>query len=291
MASKIFRKAVAYLDLMKIFCSSKSTLYYGFCSIIGSLLASSWTLPVWASLETALAMTFSTFSIYALNDICDAKIDAINDLGRPIPSGRVTMREAKVLTTVLFVAGAAIAATVNLEVFLWIMVFSVLGITYSVPPIRFKDGLFANVCWGLGIAAAILGGASVTAINTSSIVAAFTLAFLTAGCGLTKDLKDLEGDRAMNVHTLPIMFGERGAIKAMTIASVAGFPLLFWSLMFSNVNIASLVTCTLTTALFAYSLLVLYRNSGSKIIYRKAYKLQAYAGFLIILAFMISALT
>ena len=285
-----YNKAVAYLKLIKIFSSSKSTLYYGFCSFIGSLLVSSWVLPIEASLTAALAITFSSFSIYALNDIYDAKIDAINDCGRPIPSGRVSMREAKVLTTVLFVAGAAIAATVNLEVFLCVMIFSALGIAYSVPPIRFKDGMFANVCWGLGIAAAILGGASVTGINTSAIVAAFTLAFLTAGCGLTKDLKDLEGDRAMNVHTLPVMLGEQGAIKAMTIASIAGFPLLFWSIMFSKFNIAALATITLTMALFAYSLLVLYRNPRSKITYKKAYKLQAYAGFLIILAFMISAL-
>lgn len=285
-----YQKAVAYLELVKIFSSSKSTLYYGFCSFIGSLLASSWFLPLEASLMVALAITFSSFAIYALNDIYDAKIDAINDRGRPIPSGRVTMREAKALTMVLFVAGVGIAAAINLEVFLCVLVFSVLGIAYSVPPIRFKDGMFANVCWGLGIAAAILGGASVRAINSSSMVAAFTLAFLTAGCGLTKDLKDLEGDRAMNIHTLPIMLGERGAIKVMTIASIAGFPLLFWSLIYSNFNIAALATITLTMVLFAYSLLVLYKTPGSKIIYKKAYKLQAYAGFLIILAFMISAL-
>jgi 4-hydroxybenzoate polyprenyltransferase len=285
-----YKKIGAYLELVKIFSSSKSTLYYGFCAFIGSLLASSWLLRIEASLMVSLAITFSSFSIYALNDIYDAKIDAINDRGRPIPSGRVTMGEAKVLTAVLFVAGVAIAVAVSFEVFLCVLVFSVLGIAYSVPPIRFKDGLFANVCWGLGIAAAILGGASVRAIDASSAIAAFTMAFLTAGCGLTKDLKDLEGDRAMNVHTLPIMFGEQGAIKIMTIASIAGFPLLFLSLMFSNFNIASLVTITLTMTLFAYSLLVLYRNPGSKIIYKKAYKIQAYAGFLIILAFMISAL-
>ncbi len=286
----MWKKVIAYLELVKIFSSSKSTLYYGFCTFIGTLLAASWTLPIWASLTATLAMTLSAFSIYALNDIYDAKIDAINDLGRPIPSGRVTMLEAKVLTIVLFVASAAIAFTVNITVFLCVLFFSILGIMYSVPPIRFKDGLFANVCWGLGIAAAILGGASVTAINARSIVAAFTLAFLTAGCGLTKDLKDLEGDRAMNVHTLPIMLGEQKAIKVMTIASIAGFPLLFLNLMFSNLNIASLATITLTIIFFAYSLLILYRNPGSKIIYKKAYKLQAYAGFLIILAFIITTL-
>jgi len=161
---------------------------------------------------------------------------------------------------------------------------------YSVPPIRFKDGLFANLCWGLGIATTIIAGASVTAINTASIVAAFTLAFLTAGCGLTKDLKDLEGDRAMNVHTLPNILGEKKAIKVMTIASIAGFPLLFWNLMFNNFNIVYLAIITSTISLFAYSLFILYRNPGSKIIYKKAYKLQAYAGLLIIIAFIIIAL-
>jgi len=112
-ASKIFRKAAAYLELVKIFRGSKSTLYYGFCSFIGSLLASSWTLPIGAALITAFAVTLSTFATYALNDIYDAKIDAINDLERPIPSGRVTMSQAKLLTIILFVAGLAIAATVN----------------------------------------------------------------------------------------------------------------------------------------------------------------------------------
>lgn len=292
MASKIFsKKIIAYIELVKVFNSSKSTLYYGFCSFMGSLLAASWTLPIGASLTTALAVTITTFAIYALNDICDLKIDAINEFERPIPSGRVTIREAKALTITLFVFGAAVAATVNLPVFLCVMVLSVLGVAYSVPPMRLKDGLFANVCWGLGIAVAVLCGASVGAINGSSLVAAFMLAFLTAGCGLIKDLKDLAGDRALNVHTFPIVFGERRAIKAMTIASVAGFLLLLSNFVFIDFNIASLTIATLMITLFACSLVVLYQNPGSKMIYKKAYKLQAYAGFLIILAFMISALT
>ena len=286
----MWKKTLAYIELTKVFSSSKSTLYYGFCTLIGSLLVSAWKLPIEISFADALAMTLSSFAIYTLNDICDAKIDAINDPERPIPSQRVTLREAKTLTAVLFVASAAIAITLNLTVFLCVILFSILGIMYSVPPVRFKDGLFANVCWGLGIATTIIAGASVTAINAASIVAAFTLAFLTAGCGLTKDLKDLEGDRAMNVHTLPIILGEQKAIKVMTIASIAGFPLLFWNLMFNNFNIFYLVIITSTITLFAYSLFMLYRNPGSKIIYKKAYKLQAYAGILIIIAFIITAL-
>lgn len=286
----MWKRATAYVELMKPLSSSKSTLYYGFCSFIGSLLASSWSIPVGVSLTVAIAMTLSAFAIYALNDICDVKIDAINAFERPLPSGRVTTTEAKALTAVLFAASLLVAYSVNLSAFVFTLLFSILGIAYSVPPLRFKDGLLANICWGLGIATAILGGASVTAINASSIFAAFTLAFLTAGCGFTKDLKDIEGDKALKVRTLPLLLGEKRSIKAMTIMSIAGFPLFFLDVIFTRVNIAYLITIILTITIFAYSLIVLYRNPGSRTIYMKAYKIQAAAGFLIIIAFMIKAL-
>jgi len=286
----MWKKALACLELTKVFSSSKSTLYYGLCSFIGSLLSSAWKLSIVISLIAALAMTLSSFAIYALNDIYDSKIDEINDPERPIPSQRVTLREAKALTILLFFASPMIALTVNLTVFLCVIFFSILGIMYSVPPIRLKDGLFANPSWGVGIAITIICGASVRAINNSSIFAAFTLGFLTAGCVLTKDLKDLEGDRAMNIHTLPIMLGEQKAIKVMTVASIVGFPLLFLNLLFENFNIAYIATLASTLTLFAYSLFILLRNPGSKSIYKKSYKLQAYAGILIIMAFIITAL-
>lgn len=286
----MWKKILAYIELTKVISSSKSTLYYGFCTFIGSLLVSAWKLPIETSLVASLAITLSSFAIYALNDIYDAKIDAINDPQRPIPSQRITVREAKTFIALLFVASAIIAVTLNLTVFLCVIFFSILGIIYSAPPIRLKDGLFANICWGLGIAVTIICGASVTSINSSSIFAAFILGFLTAGCGLTKDLKDLEGDRAMGIHTLPITLGEKKAIKIMTLASIVGFPLLFLQLFFERFNILYFATIVATVTLFAYSLLILLRNPGSKIIYKRAYKLQAYAGVLIIIAFIIIAL-
>jgi 4-hydroxybenzoate polyprenyltransferase len=286
----VWKRARAYVELMKPLSSSKSTLYYGFCSFIGSLLASSWSIPVWGSLTVALAMTLSAFATYTLNDICDVKIDAINASERPLPSGRVTTIEAKSLTVVLFAASLLVAYFVNLSAFIFTLLFSILGIAYSVPPLRFKDGLLANICWGLGIATTILGGASVTAINNSSIFAAFTLAFLTAGCGFTKDLKDIKGDKALKVHTLPLQLGEKKAIQVMTLMSITGFPLLFSNVIFTRVNVAYLITISLTITIFAYSLSVLYRNPGSRTSYIKAYKIQAAAGFLIIIAFMTNAL-
>jgi geranylgeranylglycerol-phosphate geranylgeranyltransferase len=284
-------KLVAYVKLVKPLNSSKSTLYYGFCSFVGSLLAASWKIPLASSLSVATAVTLSAFAIYAVNDICDAKIDAINASERPIPSGKISLNEAKMIAVVLFIVSFLVAMSVSSIALLCVSVFSGLGVGYSVPPFRFKDGYFANACWGLGIAVVIIGGASVSSINTNSLFAAFSLAFLTAGCGLTKDLKDIDGDKALNIHTLPLLMGEKRAIKFMTFMSVIGFPFFFINMLFSKFNIAYLATISLTICFFASSIVVLYRNPGSKSTYKKAYKIQALAGFLIIVAFVLSALT
>ena len=239
-------RLVAYVQLIKPLNNSKSTLYYGFCALIGSLLSASWKIPLAASLSVATAVTLSAFAIYAINDIFDAKIDAINASDRPIPSGKITVNEAKLLTIGLLIGSLLVALSVSLSAFLFVLIFSALGVAYSVPPFRFKDGYFANVCWGLGIAVVVIGGASVSSINTNALVAAFALAFLTSGCGLTKDLKDIEGDKALHVHTIPLLLGEKKAIKFMTVMSIIGFPLFFLNMIFEKINIAYLSTISLT---------------------------------------------
>lgn len=284
-------KLIAYVKLVKPLNSSKSTIYYGFCSFVGSLLAASWKIPLSAALSVATAVTLSAFAIYAVNDIYDVKIDAINASERPIPSGKISLNEAKTIAVVLFIISFLVAMSVSSTALLCVAVFSGLGVGYSVPPFRFKDGYFANVCWGLGIAVVIIGGASVSSINADSIVAAFALAFLTGGCGLTKDLKDIEGDKALGIRTIPLLLGEKRAIKFMTVMSIIGFPLFFINMLFSKINIAYLATISLTICFFASSIVVLLRNPGSKATYKKAYKIQAAAGFLIIVAFVLSALT
>ncbi len=287
----MLEKVRAYIELMKPLGSSKSTLYYGFCSFVGSLLSASWNLQVTTSLTLAIAMCLGAFAIYALNDVYDVKIDAINAADRPLPSGRVTVAEAKALTVTLFALSLLTAWAVGFYPFAFTLLFCVLGVLYSLPPVRLKDSILANVAWGLGIASTVLGGAAVSGINLSAATAAFTMAFLTAGCGFMKDLIDIKGDRALNVHTLPVILGERRTIRTMTTFSAAGFPLLLAHLSLSGFNMAYLTTVAVAIGLFAYSLTILWRNPASKQLYKRAYGFQSASGFVIIAAFVVCALT
>jgi len=276
-----------YIELMKPISRSKSTLYYGMTALMGSVLASPHNLYLTETLKAVLPTLFAAFAIYALNDICDIEVDKINAPERPLPSGRVSIVEAEILVIVLFILSIALALTVNTLTLAFTLLFSALGIAYSVPPIRLKDGWFAGVCWGLGIAATILCGASVYTITPSVIIASAILAILTVGCGFIKDLKDIEGDRAKGVRTIPLLLGEEKAVKIMIITFSVIIPLLpAYGLIFYGLNIFYIPLTSLAALIFAYSLILLNKSRGEISLYKKAYKIQAASGFLLNIAFL-----
>jgi geranylgeranylglycerol-phosphate geranylgeranyltransferase len=286
----MWKKLKGYIELIKPFNGSKSTLYYGFCTFIGTLLASSYDIPIKESLLAALSVTLSAFAIYALNDIYDIEIDRINAPERPLPSGLITIREAKIITILLFISSLSIAYTIKISTFLLIFFFAILGIIYSTPPIRLKDGIFGTICWGLGIATTIICGSSVTVVTPRPLIAAMGLFILTSGCGFTKDLKDREGDKAMKIRTIPIILGEKRAIFLMTIMAMVGFHLFLIDFIYYGIDFFYLIIIIASMLIFIYSLIQLHKNPGSNFIYKKVYKTQGISGLLINIAFLFIAL-
>jgi len=285
---KVWRKLKDYVELMKPFSRSKSTLYYGLTSLMGSVLASPHSLQMAETLKAMFSSLLAAFAIYALNDVCDVEVDRINAPERPLPSGRVSVVEAEALVIALFTFALSLASTVNPLTLAFTAVFSVLGVAYSVPPLRLKDGWFAEVCWGLGIAATVLCGASVAEVNLPVAIASAILALLTAGCGMIKDLKDMEGDRAKGIRTIPILIGEEKTVKLMTATFTAVFPLLpVYGITFYSFNMPYTALATLAAAIFAYSLILLNRSPKNRSLYRKTYKIQAASGFILNIAFLL----
>ena len=65
------------------------------------------------SYDNLIALVISTMGLYAggvvLNDVCDAKLDAVERPERPIPSGAVSLKKATVLGVLLLVVGIVAA--------------------------------------------------------------------------------------------------------------------------------------------------------------------------------------
>jgi chlorophyll/bacteriochlorophyll a synthase len=148
----------------------------------------------------------------AVNDWFDRHVDAINEPGRPIPSGRIPgnwgLRIA-IIGTLLSLIVASLTGP-------WVLAGTALGLVcawiYSAPPLRLKaDGWF-----GPGLVALTyegltwFTGAAVMLGTLPSAPVLITLALYSLGAhGIMtlNDFKAVAGDRTMGVRSLPVVLG------------------------------------------------------------------------------------
>ncbi len=167
-----------------------------------------------------------------LNQIYDLAIDRINKPGRPLPSGRLKLREAWVFTAAGFAAGLGLAWTVSWECLLLAAVAGLLTACYSVPPARTKRwGVLAALTIAIprGLLLPIAGWSTVKSVWTPEPwLLGLPLGLFILGAMATKDFSDIPGDRAGGCMTLPVRYGVR--TTALIIAPFMALPFLLWGL-------------------------------------------------------------
>ena len=182
----------------------------------------------------------------ALNQICDLEIDRLVKPNRPLPSGRLGIREAWWFTAVCWLLALAAAWFVSpdgrRECF-WIVVAASLFVwMYSAPPLRTKRfGLLANVTVAVprGVLLKVAGWSALkTVFDPEPWFIGVIFGLFLLGATTTKDFSDMAGDRAGGCRTLPIVHGPRGA--AWRIAPCFVLPFLLiplgvrWNLLTGN---------------------------------------------------------
>ncbi len=214
----------AYGELLKPITWFAPMWAFG-CGIIsaGRPLAGSWAL-VLAGL--VLCGPLVTGTSQAANDWFDRDVDAINEPGRAIPSGRVPGRGGLVLallwTALSLAAGAALGR--------WAFGATILGLVlawaYSAPPLRLKlNGWLGNAACGAcyeGLpwftGAAIMSGG----LPHGGVIAAAALYSVGAhGIMTLNDFKSIEGDRVMGIRSLPVILGAKRAARLACAVMVA----------------------------------------------------------------------
>ena len=153
----------------------------------------------------------------AVNDWFDRHVDAINEPGRPIPSGRIPGRWGLGLALAWTVVSLVWAAWLGGWVFKATVLALLLAWAYSAPPFRFKrDGWLGNAACGLSYEGlAWITGAAVMAQGQWPSAEVITLALLYSlaahGIMTLNDFKAIEGDRQMGVWSLPVQLGVKRA--------------------------------------------------------------------------------
>lgn len=170
----------------------------------------------------------------ALNQIYDREIDAVNKPKRPLPSGRLSMREAWRFTIAAYGVALVLAWFVQPggrhECFWIVVAATLITILYSVPPFRTKRlGIWANLTIAIprGVLLKVAGWSSVKTIVGAEpwyIGAIFGLFLL--GASTTKDFADMEGDERGGCRTLPIIYGVRRAAWMISPSFVVPFLMI-----------------------------------------------------------------
>jgi 4-hydroxybenzoate polyprenyltransferase len=166
-----------------------------------------------------------------LNQIYDLEIDRINKPGRPLPSGRLALREAWRLTTLSLALGLLLAWCVNRECFVMAAVAAILTACYSVPPARTKRwGVLASLTIAVprGLLLPVAGWSTVKSVMMAEPwLVSLPLGLFVLGATSTKDFSDIDGDRAGGCRTLPVRFGVRAT--AAIIAPFFVLPFGWWA--------------------------------------------------------------
>ncbi len=221
----------------------KNCLMAGIFAIVGFLVASDINLSsilqvVLTSdiLQVALAsdvlqVALAFFAVFfvtgggnTMNDYFDIDVDATSHDERPIPSGRISLKEASRFAAICLILGIVLAFLINNKWCVAIAGFNVLMLFLYDWRLK-KTGLFGNITISYLVASPVIFG-SLAAIDgltlTKTLILLAVLAFL---ANLTreieKDIEDIKGDRIKR-ETLPMKIGpEKATIVAVSFLVIA----------------------------------------------------------------------
>ena len=210
---------------------------FGFLGALVALAEGSkinWTVLDFITIfDALLVVTFAWLFAVVTNDIVDEPIDAISNANRPLITGTLTpkmMRDVAIMSAVLMFGGAF--ALGSYATF-FVVLFTISYYVYSVPPLRLKRvPILASAFIGLSTLAVMMLGFFL--MSTSQLLSAFpaqlallVILFMTLITNV-RDLKDIEGDSAAGIATIPTLLGDRrsrAVIGAMMCAAYVLVPL------------------------------------------------------------------
>ena len=241
----------AYIELLKPITWFPPMWAFG-CGVVssGQALPERWPFAL-AGILLAGPLVCGASQI--VNDWFDREVDAINEPGRPVPSGRVPGRNALYFA----ILWSALSLWVGAMLGIWVFAATVVGVAlawaYSAPPFRLKlNGWWGNAAVGLcyeGLpwftaAAAIVGGLPATEV----ILLALLYSAGAHGIMTLNDFKAIEGDQQLGVRSLPVQLGARRAAQVACAVMLLPQLVVIALLIHGNLPISAAVVGGLVLA-------------------------------------------
>jgi geranylgeranylglycerol-phosphate geranylgeranyltransferase len=222
-------KIVAYIQLIRPFTMVPPAV----AVLAGGLLAVGFygRLSIYSPLSLWLDFNFIPLVVGAIiygmlngasnsyNQVSDLKIDKINRPNRPIPAGKISIKEALAFTFVLYLIGLVIAYIISFSFFVVTAICLMITTLYSTPPIYLKKRFLLStttiaLCqsWLFLLAGWVIYPFAYPLEPTFWFIGTILFILLVGACG-TKDFTEVVGDGKYGMKTLPFLYGNEKAAK------------------------------------------------------------------------------
>lgn len=226
--------------------------------------ARDWGLAMLGALMTGpLGTGFSQ----SINDYYDRELDAINDPGRPIPAGLVSLGEARL--NWLFLGGATLLVSLLFSsplIVLLAVLGLILSVIYSMPPIKLKKHFWLGPpAVGLGYVSMswIAGHVIFAPLTWESMSVAWINGALAAGLLFLNDIKSVEGDRQHGLQSLAVAIGvHKTLLVAYLTLNLSQILLMGLAIAWGHYWVAGFILLAIVVPI--YNQIRLYREPSQK---------------------------
>jgi 4-hydroxybenzoate polyprenyltransferase len=211
-----------------------------------------------------LSLAFLVAGFNTFNCVIDVKVDKINKPYRPIPSEKISRRNALFYSLILYIISLAVASQLTKEFFLITLASVILTALYSIPIVRLKkrfllNNLTGGVFYGL---LCPLAGWSLFPANPIPIYLIIFVFLLSLSLSVTKDFEDVIGDKAYAVKTIPTKFGIRNAARISSLLIILSFVYIIFLVSFNLIGTEFIFSILMMPA-FIYLIKKIYKKPKS----------------------------
>ena len=242
-----------------------------------------------------LTVFFETSAGNVINDYFDYNIDLINKPERPLPSGRISLKNGRNYAYLLFLLALICSLIISITTDNWIPVIIVIIAhiilylyAYKLKSTPLVGNLAVGFMTGFGI---VFGGYSINnpQIIAISIFLGLFAFVMTTAREIIKDIEDIEGDRKDGARTLPILIGaKKPAILAsvLIVIACALCPLLYYYKVF---GLLYLIVIAVAVIIFLYSAAIILKSQDRDTAHKSS-KYIKYAMLISFLAFILGSI-
>lgn len=236
-------------------------------TILGSLAAASfgYSINPFKTLLAAIVPFFGWQFSIVVNDIYDYNIDKLTNKDRPLVKKALTVEDYKFVALIFAFFALSFSTILNLQIFLLTILGLVLGVIYSVPPIRLRRHFVGNLVMGISLVISFTIGFLIandinSIFNSKNYVFIFLLLLFGTLITFTKDIKDIKSDSKYDVKNFYTVYGKEKGKKIVTI-------LLFIVLNLPTLLLKDFTILPITIIFSSLTCWIYYKKEDEKVVY------------------------